>query len=94
MYKRLVAFLIKFRVIGLIAMVILTGFFLTQIAKMEIFTRFIDLFPMTHPYVKVHKQYERFFGSAYLATKVEKMGHDLTLLSFPPDDESRDSVVP
>lgn len=70
MYKRLVAFLIRFRVIGLIAMAILTGFFMTQIAKMEIFTRFIDLFPMNHRYVEVHKQYERFFGGAYLATLV------------------------
>ena len=70
MYKNLVAFLLRFRVIGLVVMAILTGFFITQIAKMEIFTRFIDLFPQNHRYVQVHQQYERCLGSAYMATLV------------------------
>ena len=70
MYTKLVGFLIKFRVIGLIVMALLTGFFITQITKMQMFTDFLDLFPANHRYVQVHKQYSRYFGSAYLATLV------------------------
>lgn len=49
-------------------MALVTIFFAFQITKMEMFTQFLDLFPSNHPYVEVHKQYSRFFGSAYQAT--------------------------
>ena len=68
MVKSFVAFLIRFRVIGLIVMIVLTGFFASQIARMEMYTRFLDLFPHNHPFVQVHERYNRWFGSAYQAT--------------------------
>ena len=68
MYKVLVKFLIRFRILGLIAMAVITGFFATQIVHMEMFTQFLDLFPHNHPYVQVHKKYSKFFGSAYQAS--------------------------
>ena len=68
MYKVLVEILIKFRILGLIAMAVITGFFATQIVHMEMFTQFLDLFPHNHPYVQVHKKYSKYFGSAYQAS--------------------------
>jgi len=70
MFERLVRFLIRFRVIGLMAMAIITGFFATQIIHMEMFTKFLDLFPHNHPYVQIHKKYSKYFGSAYQASLV------------------------
>ena len=49
-------------------MILITGFLTTQIFRMEMFTRFLDLFPSTHPYVQIHKQYSKYFGGAYQAT--------------------------
>ena len=52
-------FFIRFRKIVLVIMGLMTAFFITQIARMEMFTQFLDLFPSNHPYVKVHKEYAR-----------------------------------
>ncbi|MFC1494312.1 RND family transporter [Thermodesulfobacteriota bacterium] len=68
MYKVLVKLLIRFRILGLIAMAVITGFFATQIVHMEMFTQFLDLFPHNHSYVQVHKKYSKYFGSAYQAS--------------------------
>jgi predicted RND superfamily exporter protein len=51
-------------------MAIITGFFLTQIFRMQMFTQFLDLFPANHRYVQIHKQYAKFFGGAYQATLI------------------------
>lgn len=67
MYKILVKYLIRFRILGLIAMAVITGFFATQIVNMEMYTQFLDLFPHDHPYVQVHEKYSKYFGSAYQA---------------------------
>jgi uncharacterized protein len=64
----LVRFLVKFRMAVLIIMAIITAFFITQIFRMQMFTQFLDLFPANHPYVKVHKEYAKYFGGAYQAT--------------------------
>jgi len=68
MYEKPVGLLIRFRLIGLIILTVVTAFFGFQITKMEMFTRFLDLFPSNHSYVEVHQKYSRFFGSAYQAT--------------------------
>jgi predicted RND superfamily exporter protein len=52
----------------LIIMAIITGFFLTQIFRMQMFTQFLDLFPYNHPYVEIHKKYAKYFGGAHVAT--------------------------
>jgi predicted RND superfamily exporter protein len=49
-------------------MILITGFFANQITNMEMFTKFLDLFPANHPYVKTHKFYAKYFGGAYQAT--------------------------
>ena len=64
----IVRFLIRFRVAVLVIMAAITMFFAAQIFRMQMFTQFLDLFPATHPYVQVHKQYAKYFGGAYQAT--------------------------
>src|SRR5512136_75262 len=66
----IVRFLIRFRKAVLIIMGVITGFFATQIFRMEMFTQFLDLFPTNHPYVQIHKEYAKFYGGAYQATLV------------------------
>jgi uncharacterized protein len=70
MYKGLVSVLIKHRKTVVIAMTVITLFFLTQMFRIQMFTQFLDLFPQDHPYVQVHKKYARYFGGAYQATLV------------------------
>jgi uncharacterized protein len=67
MYK-MVDFLIRFRRTVIVVMSLITIFFITQIVHMQMFTQFLDLFPKDHPYVKVHKEYAKYFGGAYQAT--------------------------
>ena len=66
----IVRFIIKYRTAVLIIMGVVTLFFITQIAHMEMFTQFLDLFPSNHPYVQIHKRYAKYFGGAYQATLV------------------------
>ncbi|MFH1152846.1 MAG: MMPL family transporter [Pseudomonadota bacterium] len=70
MYAALVRFLIRQRKMVLAVMAIITLFFLFQAAHTQMFTQFLDLFPMDHPYVQVHKKYAKYFGGAYQATVV------------------------
>ena len=66
----IVSFIIRFRKAVLIIMSLITAFFITQIFRMEMFTQFLDLFPVNHPYVQIHKEYAKFYGGAYQATLV------------------------
>jgi hypothetical protein len=68
MYSGLVRFLIGHKKSVLIAMAVITIFFLSQIFRIQMFTEFLDLFPNKHPYVQVHKDYAKYFGGAYQAT--------------------------
>jgi uncharacterized protein len=70
MYKALVSFLINHRKKVVVAMAVITLFFLSQIFHIQMFTQFLDLFPQDHPYVQVHKKFARYFGGAYQATLV------------------------
>ncbi|MBI5601962.1 MAG: MMPL family transporter [Deltaproteobacteria bacterium] len=70
MYKALVSFLINHKKKVVIAMAVITLFFLSQIFRIQMFTQFLDLFPKDHPYVQVHQKYARYFGGSYQATLV------------------------
>ncbi|MCX8021736.1 MAG: MMPL family transporter [Syntrophorhabdaceae bacterium] len=68
MFEVITRFLIRHKRTVLIVMAFITLFFITQIARMEMFTQFLDLFPKNHPYVEIHKKYAKYFGGAYQAT--------------------------
>jgi len=68
MFIAFVGFLIRFRRSVMVGMAVITAFFMLQIAHMEMFTQFLDLFPQNHPYVEIHKRFAKYFGGAYQAT--------------------------
>ena len=70
MYKGLVKFLIRNRKAVVIAMAVITVFFMAMIFRIQMYTVFLDLFPYKHEFVKVHQKYAKYFGGAYQATLV------------------------
>jgi len=64
MIERVAHFVIKYRLRILIVCLLLTGFFAYQMTKVELATRFGDLLPQNHPYVKIHNEFRERFGGA------------------------------
>jgi len=65
---RLVEFCIRRRVAVVLVVGILTAFLATLALKVEIKTVFNDLLPTNHPYIKVHEQFKKTFGSSNLVS--------------------------
>ena len=61
-------FLIKRRIMILIAVLLGTVFFAYQLRHLKIHTSFDDLLPQNHPYVKLHNQFRPIFGGANQVT--------------------------
>ena len=70
MDKKIIDFIMRFRVATLIVILAITAVFGYGITKMAFYTQFMDLFPKNHPYVKMHKKYMDYFGGANIATLV------------------------
>ncbi len=70
MDKKIIDFVMRFRVFTLVVLLAITGVFIYGITKMEFYTEFMQLFPAKHPYVKIHKQFMDYFGGANVATLV------------------------
>ena len=64
MAERLGKFLLRQRVIVLIIILGITGFFGYQAANIRVESPLIDLFPKTHPYVETYTKYAGVFGGA------------------------------
>ena len=62
MAERLGRFLLRQRVIVLIIILGITGFFGYQAANIRVESPLIDLFPKTHPYVETYTKYAGIFG--------------------------------
>ena len=70
MDKKIIDFIMRFRVATLVFMLLVTAVFGYGITRMAFYTQFMDLFPKNHPYVKIHKKYMEYFGGANVATLV------------------------
>lgn len=57
-------FLLRWRVLVLLSIVGLTGFFSYEVTQVKVESPTIDLFPSTHPYVKTFIKYSKVFGGA------------------------------
>jgi len=57
-------FLLRWRVVVLIVIVAMTGFFGYMAANIRVESPLIDLFPKTHPYVETYTKYAGVFGGA------------------------------
>jgi len=63
--ERFAEFIIKRRLLILVAIVIVTVFFGYQmVTKLKVNTIFSDLLPQTHPYIKTHNEFRLLFGGA------------------------------
>ena len=70
MDKAIIDFIMRFRKTTLFLILFTTAVFGFGLSKMTFYTQFIDLFPKSHPYVKLHKEFKDHFGSANVATLV------------------------
>jgi predicted RND superfamily exporter protein len=64
MSQALARFIMRFRVLVLLVILGLTGFFGYQITKVRVESPTIDMFPSTHPYVETFVKYSEVFGGA------------------------------
>ncbi len=64
MAERLGRFILRWRVVVLIVILAVTGFFGYQAAQIDVKSPLIDLFPETHPYVETYTKYAGVFGGA------------------------------
>ncbi|MFA7278686.1 MAG: MMPL family transporter [Sterolibacterium sp.] len=65
---RLVEFCIRRRIAVVVVVGILTTFLATLALQVEIKTVFNDLLPTNHPYIKIHEQFKKTFGSSNLVS--------------------------
>lgn len=62
MVRKLSEKIIQHRFMILGASLLITIFFLFEISKVKVYTKFRDLLPLNHPYIKTHLQYEKQLG--------------------------------
>jgi predicted RND superfamily exporter protein len=56
--------LIRFRVVVLAAVAVVTAFFAYHAMQLQLISRFDELLPANHPFVTVHRQFAKSFGGA------------------------------
>ncbi|HXG21184.1 MAG TPA: MMPL family transporter, partial [Methylomirabilota bacterium] len=57
-------FLLRFRVIVIAIVAIVTLYLGYYAMQMRVYTNFFDLYPPNHPYIQLYQQYRRMFGTA------------------------------
>jgi len=62
--KKFAELTVRFRAVFLILTAIVTVLWATQIPKLNVMTSFGDLLPQSHPYIKIHKEFQENFGGA------------------------------
>ncbi len=73
--KNFAELIIRLRLIILILLTIVTALWITQIPKLKILTSFADLLPQTHPYIKIHKEFQENFGGANQLIMLLEVNH-------------------
>ena len=62
--ERYIGFLLRNRIVVLLLILLVTGFFCYRIRFLKVATDFFSLYPPKHPYIQLYKQYRKMFGSA------------------------------
>ena len=57
-------FLLKFRWPVMIVVTVVTVLLSYNLKDMRVYTNFFDLYPPSHPYIKLYQKYRRMFGTA------------------------------
>ncbi|MBU1055440.1 MAG: MMPL family transporter [Proteobacteria bacterium] len=70
-WKKLIQFQLRYKFPILAAVVLITAFFIYQIAfRVTITTDFFELYPPKHPYIQLYKEYRSMFGTANVMSMV------------------------
>src|SRR3989304_5811653 len=94
MLERIARLIIGKRHVFLIGLSVITLFFLYQIRNIDISTKFSDLLPYSHPYIKTHQEYVNQLGDpfkVYLMLKV-KEGNIYNIRTLQKIKEVGDSI--
>lgn len=67
--RRWAEWLYRYRLVILVVILLVTGFFVWKLRDLDISTHFRDLYPRNHPYVKVFEKYPE-FGSPFTVSLV------------------------
>ena len=62
--KKLADFVIKRRLLVLLIIIGITGYFGYQMRTLTLSTNFNELLPQTHEYIKMHNDFRKTFGGA------------------------------
>ena len=73
--KKFSAFIIEKRIWILIAIIVLTLFFGYELINLKVYTKFADLLPQGHDYIKVHNKIRVQFGGANSVVMVLQVKH-------------------
>ncbi len=65
MVKKICTWAIEYRNITLAIILLITAFFCFQIKNMVIKTELTDLYPLNHPFIKIHEKYKDQLGSPF-----------------------------
>ena len=76
--KKVADFIIKRRLLVLLAIIAVTGYFFYHLLQVRISTNFNELLPQSHPYVKIHNAFRQTFGGAnFLVMMVQTDKRDI-----------------
>ena len=62
--KKFAEFIIRRRILILVIISIVTGFFMYELTSLSVKTNIADLLPQKHPYIKVHNKIRNIFGGS------------------------------
>ena len=62
--RRVAEWLYRHRLVALVIILLVTGFFFRELRNLDVSTRFRDLYPKKHPYIKLYEKYPD-FGSPF-----------------------------
>ena len=66
--KKFAEFIIRRRILILVIISIVTGFFMYELTSLSVKTKIADLLPQKHPYIKVHNKIRHIFGGVQSGT--------------------------
>jgi len=82
--KKLADIVLKWRLLILVSMLVVTVFFSYQIiANLNVSTIFANLLPQDHEYIKIHNEFESRFGGANLLIIMLKVRMAISLMLIP-----------
>ncbi len=81
--KKIGDFIIEKRILFLSVIVVLTLFFMYRMTRLEVYTKYSDLLPQGHEYIKVHNDIRSKFGGANTVTMLLQVREGDIFIQLP-----------